>query len=59
MTDHDEIEPITISDVRDIAKKRLPRQVWDYYTTGADDEHTVRRNEAVFKEYNTLLKNPQ
>ncbi|KAI0146549.1 FMN-dependent dehydrogenase [Pestalotiopsis sp. NC0098] len=50
MTDHDEFEPITISDVREIAKKRLPRQVWDYYTTGADDEHTVRRNEAVFKE---------
>lgn len=54
MTDHDEFEPITISDVREIAKKRLPRQVWDYYTTGADDEYTVRRNEAVFKEYDLV-----
>ncbi|KAF7537566.1 hypothetical protein G7054_g3612 [Neopestalotiopsis clavispora] len=50
MTNHSESEPITISDVREIAKKRLPRQVWDYYTTGADDEQTVRRNEAAFQE---------
>jgi (S)-2-hydroxy-acid oxidase len=50
MTNHSESEPITINDVREIAKKRLPRQVWDYYTTGADDEQTVRRNEAAFQE---------
>lgn len=50
MTNHSESEPITISDMREIAKKRLPRQVWDYYTTGADDEQTVRRNEAAFQE---------
>ncbi|KAF3016850.1 hypothetical protein E8E14_011824 [Neopestalotiopsis sp. 37M] len=50
MTNHSESEPININDVREIAKKRLTRQVWDYYTTGADDEQTVRRNEAAFQE---------
>lgn len=51
MTSGRELEPITISDVREIAKKRLPRQAWDYYRTGADEEHTLRRNEEAFQQY--------
>lgn len=51
MTSGKEPEPITISDVREIAKKRLSRQAWDYYRTGADEEHTLRRNEEAFQQY--------
>ncbi|KAF9878129.1 peroxisomal -2-hydroxy-acid oxidase [Colletotrichum karsti] len=49
-------KPVTISDVYEIAKARLPKPVWDYYITGADDEHTLERNQAVFRE---LLLRPQ
>lgn len=42
-------DPITVEDVRNIAKQRLDAGVWDYYTTGADDEQSVRRNETIFK----------
>ncbi|KAL0934391.1 peroxisomal -2-hydroxy-acid oxidase [Colletotrichum truncatum] len=49
-------KPVTIADVHQIAKARLPRAVLDYYTTGADDEHTLERNHAVFRE---LLLRPQ
>lgn len=51
MTSGKELDPIIISDVREIAKKHLPHQVWDYYRTGADDEHTLRRNEEAFQQY--------
>lgn len=44
-------DPITVSDVKDIAKKRLDPAVWDYYTTGADEEQSVNRNELIFKKY--------
>jgi (S)-2-hydroxy-acid oxidase len=50
-------DPITILEVREIAKKRLDPAAWDYYITGADGELSVRRNEAIFKKsvftYNT------
>ncbi|OLN81995.1 Hydroxyacid oxidase 1 [Colletotrichum chlorophyti] len=49
-------EPVTIADVRDIAAKELSKAAWDYYTTGADDELTVARNQAAF---NDLLLRPQ
>ncbi|TDZ39459.1 Peroxisomal (S)-2-hydroxy-acid oxidase GLO5 [Colletotrichum spinosum] len=47
---------VTIDDVTQIAKERLPKAVLDYYTTGADDEHTLERNHAAFRE---LLLRPQ
>ena len=49
---HSDIEmpdPITIADVKEIAKKRLDPAAWDYYITVADDEQSVRRNETIFK----------
>jgi len=42
-------DPITVLEVRDIAKKRLDPEAWDYYITGADGELSVRRNESIFK----------
>lgn len=51
MTSGKESDPVTIRDVREIAEKRLPSKVWDYYRTGADGEHTLRRNEEAFQQY--------
>jgi (S)-2-hydroxy-acid oxidase len=42
-------DPITILEVREIARRRLDPAAWDYYITGADGELSVRRNESIFK----------
>lgn len=39
-----------IADLRTLARKRLPRMVFDYIDGGADDEITLKRNEARFKD---------
>lgn len=45
------MDPMTIADVKEIARKKLHSDVWDYYVTGADDEQSVRRNEAIYSKY--------
>lgn len=40
-----------IADLRAIAKKRLPRMVFDYIDGGADDEVTLRRSVSRFQAY--------
>src|SRR5258708_19406802 len=39
---------INISDLRTLAKKRLPKAVFDYLDGGADDEVTLRENCRIF-----------
>src|SRR5580765_4828663 len=39
-----------IEDLRRIARRRLPRGVFDYIDGGAEDEVTLRRNTAAFRE---------
>jgi L-lactate dehydrogenase (cytochrome) len=39
---------VNIADLRDLAKKRLPRVVFDYIDGGADAEWTMRENARVF-----------
>lgn len=41
-------DPITIAEIRLLAKKKLSTAAWDYYVTGADSEQTVARNSAIF-----------
>src|SRR5579884_4128256 len=41
---------ITIDDLRRRAKRRLPRAVFDFIDGGAEDELTLRRNQAAFKQ---------
>ncbi len=41
---------MTIGDLRLIAKRRLPRAVFDYIDGGAETERTMRDNESVFDE---------
>ena len=44
------LDPVTVAEVKDIARTRLDPAVWDYYTTGADDEYSLRRNDEMFRE---------
>jgi isopentenyl diphosphate isomerase/L-lactate dehydrogenase-like FMN-dependent dehydrogenase len=37
-----------IADLREIARRRLPRIAWDFLERGAEDDVTLRRNRAVF-----------
>jgi (S)-2-hydroxy-acid oxidase len=41
-------DPITIAEITTIAQKKLPKQVWDYYASGADEERTLKRNANAF-----------
>ena len=40
-----------ISDLRALARRRLPRPIFDYIDGGADDELTLRRNSSAFSDY--------
>jgi (S)-mandelate dehydrogenase len=39
----------SIEDLRQLAKRRLPRAVFDFYDGGAEDEQTLRENRAAFE----------
>lgn len=41
----------TIDDLRDVARRRLPRGVFDYIDGGAEDERTLSRNTSAFADY--------
>lgn len=40
----------SISDLRDLARRRLPQIIFDYVDGGAEDEFTLRQNCAAFQE---------
>jgi L-lactate dehydrogenase (cytochrome) len=40
------LAPATARDYRELARRRLPRQVFDYIDGGAYEESTLRANEA-------------
>jgi (S)-2-hydroxy-acid oxidase len=41
-------DPITVQEVEDLARKRLPKAVYDYYACGADDQDALTRNRDAF-----------
>jgi hypothetical protein len=41
---------VNISDLRDLAKRRVPRAVFDYVDGGAEGEVTLRENIRAFEE---------
>ena len=47
---------VNLADVRELARRRLPRPVFDTIDGGADDEVTLRRNHAAFQD---LLLTPR
>src|SRR5689334_11820154 len=40
--------PVNIDDFRELARRRLPRALFDYIDGGAGDEETLRANQADF-----------
>jgi len=43
--------PVNVNDFRDLARKRLPRMVFDYLDGGAEDETGLAHNRAAFARY--------
>jgi 4-hydroxymandelate oxidase len=43
------VEPLNLRDLETLARARLPQMVWDYYSSGADDESCVRRNVEAYE----------
>jgi len=43
-----------IADLRALARRRLPRPVFDYMDGGADDELSLRRNSSAFADYEII-----
>jgi len=41
---------VNIEDLRRLAKKRVPKAVFDYLDGGADEERTLRENGRAFQE---------
>ncbi|KAH7182570.1 FMN-dependent dehydrogenase [Fusarium flagelliforme] len=49
-------DPVCVNDIQDIAKSKLSSAVWEYYTTGADEQQTLERNVSI---YDRVLLRPQ
>lgn len=43
-----ELEILNLAELEALARARLPKLAWDYYASGADDEHCLARNCAAF-----------
>ncbi|CAH1250984.1 HAO1 [Branchiostoma lanceolatum] len=40
---------VCVQDYEDHAREHLPKSVWDYFSSGADDELTLRENQSAFR----------
>ena len=49
-------DAINIEDLRQMAKRRLPRAIFDFFDGGAEDETTLRGNRAAFERVRLLPK---
>src|SRR5436189_6322870 len=47
---------INIEDLRRMARRRLPRAIFDFFDGGAEDEVTLRENRAAFERVRLLPK---
>jgi (S)-mandelate dehydrogenase len=47
---------INIEDLRQLARRRLPRAIFDFFDGGAEDEVTLRENRAAFERVQLLPK---
>ncbi|KAF4536057.1 Succinate-semialdehyde dehydrogenase [Lasiodiplodia theobromae] len=41
-------DPITVDEAMQIAKTRLPKNIWEFYVCGSDDGNAVKRNSEAF-----------
>ena len=44
----------SIEDLRSLARRRIPRAVFDTFDGGAEDEHTLRANRAAFSRWQLM-----
>ena len=49
-------DAVNIEDLRKLAKRRLPRAIFDFFDGGAEDEVTLRENRAAFERVRLLHK---
>jgi (S)-mandelate dehydrogenase len=49
-------DAVNIEDLRGLAKRRLPRAIFDFFDGGAEDETTLRDNRAAFERVRLLPK---
>ena len=49
-------DAVNIEDLRRMAKRRLPRAIFDFFDGGAEDETTLRENRAAFERVRLLPK---
>src|SRR2546421_675528 len=54
MTDLNQL--VSIEDLRQVARRRLPRAIFDFFDGGAEDEVTLRENRAAFERVRLLPK---
>src|SRR5687767_8299477 len=47
---------VNIEDLRTLARRRLPRAIFDFFDGGAEDEVTLRGNRAAFERVRLLPK---
>src|SRR3954452_1230764 len=47
---------VSIEDLRQMARRRLPRAIFDFFDGGAEDEVTLRENRAAFARVRLLPK---
>src|SRR5437879_10875736 len=47
---------VSIEDLRQVARRRLPRAIFDFFDGGAEDEVTLRENRATFERVRLLPK---
>ncbi len=49
-------DAVNVEDLRLLAKRRLPRAIFDFFDGGAEDEVTLRENRAAFERVRLLPK---
>jgi (S)-mandelate dehydrogenase len=49
-------QAVSIEDLRHLARRRLPRAIFDFFDGGAEDEVTLRENRAAFERVRLLPK---
>src|SRR5690242_20939960 len=47
---------VSIEDLRELSRRRLPRAIFDFFDGGAEDETTLRGNRAAFERVRLLPK---
>ncbi|BFG14872.1 hypothetical protein CerSpe_011460 [Prunus speciosa] len=42
-------EPVNVNEFRELARHVLPKRYYDFYTGGAEDQHTLKQNVDAFR----------